>query len=55
MCSQLAIHKQIKSYVKNIKYVVINNTLTYLMRSVTAPATTGEATLVPDNDRHPNL
>ena len=28
---------------------------TYLMRSVTAPATTGEATLVPDSERHPPL
>lgn len=27
----------------------------HLAKSVTAPATTGEATLVPDRDRHPSF
>lgn len=28
---------------------------THLARSVTAPATTGDATLVPDKERHPSF
>lgn len=39
----------------NISIIGVFPDYTNLARSVTAPATTGEATLVPERERHPSF